>query len=29
MLPPFHGERMRSYESIMRGATEHVIDSLA
>ena len=27
MLPPFHGERMRSYESIMREATEHVIDS--
>ncbi|HEY5261900.1 MAG TPA: cytochrome P450 [Solirubrobacteraceae bacterium] len=27
MLPPFHGERMRSYESIMRAATEHVIDT--
>ena len=27
MLPPFHGERMRSYESIMREATEHVIGS--
>jgi len=27
MLSPFHGERMRSYESIMREATEHVIDS--
>jgi cytochrome P450 len=27
MLPPFHGERMRSYESIMREATEHAIDS--
>jgi cytochrome P450 len=26
MLPPFHGERMRSYESIMREATERVID---
>jgi cytochrome P450 len=26
MLPPFHGERMRSYESIMREATEHAID---
>jgi cytochrome P450 len=26
MLPPFHGQRMRSYESIMRGATERVID---
>lgn len=27
MLPPFHGERMRSYESIMREATEREIDS--
>ncbi len=27
MLPPFHGERMRSYESIMRAATERQIDS--
>ncbi len=27
MLPPFHGERMRSYESIMREATEQAIDS--
>jgi cytochrome P450 len=27
MLPPFHGERMRSYESIMRAATEQAIDS--
>jgi cytochrome P450 family 135 len=26
MLPPFHGERMRSYESIMRAATEREID---
>lgn len=26
MLPPFHGERMRSYESIMREATESVMD---
>ncbi len=26
MLPPFHGERMRSYESIMRQATERQID---
>jgi cytochrome P450 len=26
MLPPFHGERMRSYEAIMREATERVID---
>jgi cytochrome P450 family 135 len=26
MLPPFHGERMRSYESIMREATEGEID---
>ena len=26
MLPPFHGERMRSYESIMREATERVIE---
>jgi cytochrome P450 family 135 len=26
MLPPFHGERMRSYESIMREATEREID---
>jgi cytochrome P450 len=27
MLPPFHGERMRSYESIMCEATERAIDS--
>jgi len=27
MLPPFHGERMRSYESIVREATEREIDS--
>jgi cytochrome P450 len=27
MLPPFHGERMRSYESIMRDATERVMES--
>jgi cytochrome P450 len=27
MLPPFHGARMRSYESIMRAATERQIDS--
>jgi cytochrome P450 family 135 len=27
MLPPFHGQRMRSYESIMRQATERVVDS--
>jgi cytochrome P450 len=26
MLPPFHGERMRSYESIVRRATEREID---
>jgi cytochrome P450 len=26
MLPPFHGERMRSYESIMRTATERQIE---
>ena len=26
MLPPFHGERMRSYESIIRAATEREID---
>jgi cytochrome P450 len=26
MLPPFHGERMRSYESIMREATERQIE---
>jgi cytochrome P450 len=26
MLPQFHGQRMRSYESIMREATERVID---
>jgi cytochrome P450 family 135 len=26
MLPPFHGERMRSYESIMREVTEREID---
>jgi cytochrome P450 len=27
MLPPFHGERMRSYEAIMREATERQIAS--
>ena len=27
MLPPFHGERMRSYESIMREAVEHDMES--
>lgn len=27
MLPPFHGERMRSYEAIMREATEQAICS--
>ena len=27
MLPPFHGERMRSYESIVRTATEREISS--
>ncbi len=27
MLPPFHGERMRSYEEIMRAATERQIDN--
>jgi cytochrome P450 len=27
MLPPFHGERMRSYETIMRAATEREIDA--
>ena len=26
MLPPFHGERMRSYESIMRDVTERELD---
>ena len=26
MLPPFHGERMRSYESIMRAASERQIE---
>jgi cytochrome P450 family 135 len=26
MLPPFHGERMRSYESIMREATEQAMN---
>ncbi len=26
MLPPFHGERMRSYEAIMRQATERAIE---
>jgi cytochrome P450 family 135 len=26
MLPPFHGERMRSYETIMREATERELD---
>lgn len=27
MLPPFHGERMRSYEALMRGAVNAEIDS--
>jgi cytochrome P450 family 135 len=27
MLPPFHGERMRSYESIVREVTERELDS--
>ncbi len=27
MLPPFHGERMRSYEAIVREATEREIES--
>ncbi|MGH2833548.1 MAG: cytochrome P450, partial [Solirubrobacteraceae bacterium] len=27
MLPPFHGERMRSYESIVRAATERELSS--
>jgi cytochrome P450 len=27
MLPPFHGERMRSYESIVREVTEREVDS--
>ena len=27
MLPPFHGERMRSYESIVRQAAERELDS--
>lgn len=26
MLPPFHGERMRAYEEIMRGAAERAVD---
>ncbi len=26
MLPPFHGERMRAYERVMREATEHEIE---
>jgi cytochrome P450 family 135 len=27
MLPPFHGERMRAYETVMREATEREIES--
>jgi cytochrome P450 len=27
MLPPFHGERMREYESVMREASDRAIDS--
>jgi cytochrome P450 family 135 len=27
MLPPFHGERMRAYEAVMRDATDREIDS--
>jgi cytochrome P450 family 135 len=27
MLPPFHGERMRAYEEVMRTATDRAIDS--
>ena len=29
MLPPFHGQRMRAYESVIEEATDRVIDSLA
>jgi cytochrome P450 len=27
LLPPFHGQRMRAYEEVMRGATDRAIDS--
>jgi cytochrome P450 len=27
MLPPFHGQRMRAYEDVMRAAADRVIDS--
>jgi cytochrome P450 len=27
MLPPFHGQRMRAYEDVMRGAADRAIDS--
>ena len=27
MLPPFHGERMREYETVMREAADRAIDS--
>jgi len=27
LLPPFHGERMRAYEAVMRGAADRAIDS--
>jgi cytochrome P450 family 135 len=27
LLPPFHGERMRAYETVMREATDRAIDS--
>ena len=29
LLPPFHGERMRAYEQVMREAADRAIDSLA
>ena len=29
MLPPFHGERMRAYEEVMREAADRAIDALA
>ena len=29
MLPPFHGERMRAYEEVMREATEREVGPLA
>ena len=27
LLPPFHGQRMRAYEGVMRDAADHAIDS--